>query len=83
MTTTLTNDFHNTEIRVRAAAGDVLSPSQVARIRRALCGMADCVCSGHTGVRGAQPDGISVEVEYGYRPGEDKYRLIELSNAYR
>jgi hypothetical protein len=46
---TLTNDFHNTSVNVmvNGEPGDYeyrLSSSQVRRIRRELCGMADCSC---------------------------------------
>lgn len=56
---TLTNNFHNTSINLyphQTPLGMVLSPSQVKRAKKALCGMADCSCSGALGTRGEQPD---------------------------
>ena len=44
---TLTNDFHNTSVRLRANIGDYLSPSQIKRAARILCPVSDCCC-GHT-----------------------------------
>lgn len=57
---TITNDFHNTEARVR---GLELSPATVRRVRRELCGISDCTCGGVLGQRGRQ----EVEIE----PNED------------
>ena len=51
---TLTNDFHNSSVNVRAQLGTDLSERQVRRIRRVLCGIEDCTCSARTGVRGEQ-----------------------------
>jgi len=54
---TLRNDFHNTEVRVRAIAVDgwiTLTPSQAERARKALCGIKECTCSGSAGTRGPQ-----------------------------
>jgi hypothetical protein len=53
----LRNSFHNTEVGVRAHVllGEaVLMPAQVKRVRRALCGVDGCTCSGVLGVRGPQ-----------------------------
>jgi len=50
---TLINSFHDTEIRVRPE-GPNLSPRQVRRAHSALCGSADCECSGPAGERGPQ-----------------------------
>jgi hypothetical protein len=41
---TLHNHFHNTEVTIHAEVGDVLTPSQLKRVRKALCGMRDCGC---------------------------------------
>ena len=60
-TVTLRNNFHNTECRVRPDANGVLSPSQVKRVRRALCGIKDCTCGhGPCSTRGPQ----DVEIDY-------------------
>ena len=40
----INNDYHNTTVRVRADVGDILTPSQLHRIRRELCGIEDCSC---------------------------------------
>lgn len=45
MDLTLTNDFHNTEVTIRAKSLPWrVTPSQQRRIDRALCGMSDCKC---------------------------------------
>jgi hypothetical protein len=62
----ITNDFHRTAVRIRAELGVELSPSQVYRARRALCGMSSCCCGGPLGERG--PQAVRVEqVGYGNR----------------
>jgi hypothetical protein len=59
ITLTIKNDFHNTEVKVRAKRRIhhddevMLSPSQVKRIRRVLCGM-HCTCGGFLSERGHQ-----------------------------
>ena len=65
---TLRNDFHNTEINLVPHDGK-LSPSQVARARRTLCGIENCCCSGDLGTRGPQ-DGFELEPIYDTRLGE-------------
>lgn len=61
-TVTLTNDFHNTSVRIRC---EVLShihnlstiyPSvgQIKKAKKALCGIDGCTCSGDAGIRGRQ-----------------------------
>ena len=52
---TLTNDFHNTSIRLRAKFDDYLSTGQVKRAARTLCPVSDCYC-GQTAanIRGRQ-----------------------------
>ena len=55
---TLTNDFHGTSVNVVPVNG-LLSASQVARARRALCGSRDCQCGGYAGTRGRQRWAIS------------------------
>jgi len=45
MIITLTNDFHNTAIRVRVdRLPAALSERQTKRVISALCGMSDCSC---------------------------------------
>ena len=51
---TLRNDFHNTEVRLRAKRGDRLTPSQIRRAWETLCGIPGCTCGGPLGERGPQ-----------------------------
>ena len=74
MSTTLRNDFHNSEVTIRAERGQELTLSQVLRARRALCGITGCTCGGNLGERGPQ----AVEVEaIGYdNAGHLRIKLI-------
>ena len=54
---TLSNDFHNSEIRLRARqiAGNLrLTPSQVRHAKKSLCGILNCTCDDTFGCRGKQ-----------------------------
>ena len=59
---TLRNDFHRTECTIRSRETHpisdyvelVLTDYQTRRLKRELCGMADCCCSGDVGTRGRQ-----------------------------
>ena len=51
-TVTIRNDFHRTSATV--LAGKVLSQATINRVRRTLCGMADCSCGGDISERGPQ-----------------------------
>ncbi len=51
---TLTNEFHNTSARVRIRAGDTLTARRLRDIKRRLCGVDGCQCSGADGTRGRQ-----------------------------
>ena len=51
---TLTNDFHNSEVNLRIEHGQPLSPNQIRRARRVLCGLTGCLCGGALGERGHQ-----------------------------
>lgn len=53
---TIRNEYHNTEVRVRASIGEVLTSGQVKRCRRALCGIDGCTCGGVLSERGQQHD---------------------------
>lgn len=53
---TIRNDFHDTAVRIRASIGDTLTPSQVRRCRRILCGIEGCTCGGALSERGPQQD---------------------------
>ena len=64
MIITLTNDFHNTTVRLGVPSIPCeLTISQVRRARRHLCGVAGCTCSGILGTRGVQ----RIEMRDGYR----------------
>ena len=54
MKVTLFNDFHGTAVTLRSGADDRLSPGQVKRAKRELCGMSWCTCSDDAGCRGYQ-----------------------------
>ncbi|MFQ5807485.1 MAG: hypothetical protein ACE5I3_13640 [Phycisphaerae bacterium] len=56
---TITNDFHDTRVRVRAHHGVPLTPSEVYHVRRALCNVTHCVCGGALNERGPQEVEIS------------------------
>lgn len=50
----LRNDFHNTEVQVNLRGRTFLTPYQVRRAWKTLCGIRTCVCSGALGTRGPQ-----------------------------
>ncbi len=55
MTITITNDFHSSAARVRVSSLPAdLTPSQIARVRRTLCGIDGCTCGGPLSERGPQ-----------------------------
>ena len=69
---TLKNDFHDTEVTLKITLAEIkegatfeLSPNQVKRAHRELCGTGDCCCSGHTGARAPwhKIDGKEVQLE--------------------
>lgn len=68
------NNFHNSEVTLRASAGQELTLAQVLRARRTLCGIEGCTCGGTLGERGPQ----EVEVDTaGYdTAGHLRIRLI-------
>lgn len=59
MQITLRNDYHNTTYSLRVHGP--LSPQQIIRCRKALCGVASCSCGGPLGERGPQPVQITME----------------------
>ena len=70
-TITLTNDFHGSQIALRARntvdGMYALSAGQVRRARSELCGMTGCTCGGDISERGwqevhieLQPDGSAI-----------------------
>jgi len=57
----ITNSFHNSEAVCRPSDNGYLSPSQVRRLRKKLCGIEGCTCGDCVGARPAvaeeEPDG--------------------------
>ena len=51
---TITNDFHCTSIEIRAKVGQIVSPSTLRRVRRALCGIPTCTCGRSDGSRNSR-----------------------------
>lgn len=51
---TITNSFHHTEYTLYVADDMVLSPRQVKRCRRALCGIIGCTCGDAIGGRDSE-----------------------------
>ena len=49
----LRNDFHGSEVGIRVPRGlpHTLTPSQVRRVRKELCGNKDCTCGAIRGVQ--------------------------------
>jgi len=64
-TITLTNEFHNTSINLVPGPGG-LSPRQVTRARRALCGIAGCTCGGDCGERGPGNPALAINPTTGW-----------------
>jgi hypothetical protein len=60
MRVTIKNDYHNTTVVV-VSRGRILSPSQIKRARRILCGVAGCTCGDFMGARGPQELPVGVE----------------------
>lgn len=71
---TLTNNYHDTTVRLHANIGDTLTVNQVKRARRVLCGLSGCSCGGNLGERGKQAVEI-VPVYHRDYPGEVAFRL--------
>lgn len=55
MKLTLVNDFHRTSVNLVSKDERTLSPRQVKRARKALCGIDGCTCGGDLGERGNNP----------------------------
>ena len=78
-TITLTNDFHGTEVRVRAGS---LSVGSVRRARNTLCGLADCTCAQTAlGTRGPQrtPDGRRIAINDAQSDGSAEVWIEETT----
>ena len=73
---TLRNNFHGTRVRLRATIGDTLTPAQLRRARKELCGMT-CKCGGEAGERGPQwtNDGQRFDLE---TIGPNQVRLVTV-----
>lgn len=63
-TITLTNNFHETSVRLRMGDDGRLSPSQVRRAARVLCGISTCTCGGDLGQRGPQRGIREIEITH-------------------
>ena len=61
---TITNDYHNSAVTLRANVGDELSRSQIRRARAALCGLDGCTCGGPIGDRGRQAGFTIQQLDY-------------------
>ncbi len=75
-TITLNNDFHSTSVNLRvdlSSGSFELSPAQVRRARRELCGVTGCACGDALGRRGRQDGRFSVE------PGSSTRVTIEVT----
>ena len=58
------NDFHDSSVTLKATIGDELSPSQIRRSQRELCGIANCTCGGPLGERGPQDGFAAVQIDH-------------------
>ena len=75
---TLTNDFHNSSVRLLAWQVDGklrLTPSQVRHAKKILCGNYKCTCGDTFGCRGNQP----FSTTYVLTPAQDGGAEIELA----
>ncbi len=71
----LHNTIHNTKVRIRAHLGQTLTPAQVRRIRRELCGVRGCTC-------GVVRDPDHVLIQVGWDVHADEVQLaIEETKA--
>ena len=74
MNITLRNDFHNSETTVRVASlPHTLTPSQVRRVRKALCGNRGCKCGDIRGGQHTRTDEgelVTLVVGYDYETAE-------------
>ena len=66
----LTNDFHHTEVNLSARGGE-LSPGQIKKAKRVLCGMSDCTCSNDIGIRGCNGDNDLIVLDF-----DDAHKII-------
>jgi hypothetical protein len=55
---TFLNDFHYTDVTINIK-GDTLTPSQIKRIKRILCGIKGCTCGT---IRGPQLSNDAVDI---------------------
>jgi len=78
---TLSNNFHNTSVRINANIGDELSPAQIRRSRRALCGLADCSCGGPLGERYGENSENAQQFRIEYIGSGQFYDRIAIVNA--
>jgi hypothetical protein len=86
---TLKNDFHGTEVVLQIKLDAVkegvqlkLSAGQAKKAQAALCGIADCTCSGHTGARGNSHDIDGQEVRLEIDPNQDSSATVRIIGVY-
>ena len=81
----LYNNFHNTQITLHVRNDGRLSIGQCRRIRRTLCGMNDCFCSGGAlGIRGPQEWHVAASHDSAYRAEIGmSYARVERSTSDR
>lgn len=71
---TLTNDYHNSEVNLLVDSGALnqggaeLSPTQISRARRELCGVDGCTCGDDLGMRGSQSVHVHVGSDRDLKP---------------
>lgn len=71
--TTFTNNFHNSEITIRANGGDVVSATTYRKVCRALCGAEDCKCGTF---RGSQAVLVETGASYQRLRGPREYEVV-------
>ena len=69
MMITLKNNFHSTSVNLRPRNGR-LSPAQMRRARRVLCGLSECQCGG---IRGPQEYELEPEPDGGAKVERNHY----------
>ena len=79
---TFRNDFHNTEVNVRAIVREdnrlLISKWQSARISRELCGMKDCQCGTIRGKKAITDDVGNIYSWAERYPASDGSELLEI-----
>ncbi|MFA4834926.1 MAG: hypothetical protein WC749_02475 [Dehalococcoidia bacterium] len=89
-TLVLKNDFHNTQVNLRVkhdGAVEVmdiikLTPGQVKKSHRSLCGSADCTCSGDLGTRAPWHELGGVEVKLSIDTNQDGSATLAVEQIW-